>query len=115
MTATTRPPAGHQTLLEVEGLTKHFTTPSSLGLPGIGARPPVRAVDGISFSVRAGETLGLVGETGCGKSTVGRAILQLLRPTAGSVRFEGRELTAMSGRELRETRRRMQMIFQDPY
>ncbi|MCV0377420.1 ABC transporter ATP-binding protein [Microbacterium sp.] len=115
MTAIGDQPPVPQPLLEVEGLTKYFSTPSALGLPGVGARPPVRAVDGISFSVNAGETLGLVGETGCGKSTAGRAILQLLPPTAGSVRFEGVELTALSRRELRKTRRRMQMIFQDPY
>src|SRR5262249_40997388 len=75
----------------------------------------VRAVDDISFFIRRGETLGLVGESGCGNSTPGRAILQLYRPTAGSVDFEGRELTQLKGGELRRMRRRMQMIFQDPY
>src|SRR5438270_1320781 len=75
----------------------------------------VRAVDDISFTIRRGETLGLVGESGCGKSTTGRAILQLYRPTAGSVDFEGRELTQLKGGDLRRMRRRMQMIFQDPY
>ena len=75
----------------------------------------VKAVDGISFHISEGETLGLVGESGCGKSTTGRAVLQLHRPTEGSVLFDGVELTEIKGRELRRFRRRMQMIFQDPY
>jgi len=75
----------------------------------------VKAVDGITFHINHGETLGLVGESGCGKSTTGRAILQLHRPTAGSVLFEGRELTDVKGKELRAFRRKMQMIFQDPF
>ena len=75
----------------------------------------VKAVDGISFHVNRGETLGLVGESGCGKSTTGRAILQLYRPTDGSVNFDGTELTQIKGGALRSFRRRMQMIFQDPY
>ena len=75
----------------------------------------VKAVDGISFHISNGETLGLVGESGCGKSTTGRAVLQLHRPTEGSVLFDGTELTAIKGRQLRRFRRRMQMIFQDPY
>ncbi|MCY4615811.1 MAG: ATP-binding cassette domain-containing protein, partial [Chloroflexi bacterium] len=75
----------------------------------------VKAVDGISFTVRKGETLGLVGESGCGKSTTGRALLQLYRPTSGKVRFAGDELNDIKGRALRSYRRRMQMIFQDPY
>jgi len=75
----------------------------------------IKAVDGISFFIRRGETLGLVGESGCGKSTTGRAILQLYRPTAGTVVFEGTELTRLKGGDLRRMRRRMQMIFQDPY
>ncbi|MBC7223669.1 MAG: dipeptide ABC transporter ATP-binding protein [Anaerolineae bacterium] len=75
----------------------------------------VKAVDDISFFIRRGETLGLVGESGCGKSTTGRAILQLYRPTSGEVYFDGKDLCKMKGEELRRMRRRMQMIFQDPY
>jgi oligopeptide transport system ATP-binding protein len=75
----------------------------------------IKAVDGVSFNIVKGETLGLVGESGCGKSTTGRAMLQLYRPTAGKVSFSGKELTSLKGEPLRRMRRRMQMIFQDPY
>jgi peptide/nickel transport system ATP-binding protein/oligopeptide transport system ATP-binding protein len=75
----------------------------------------VKAVDDISFDVKRGETLGLVGESGCGKSTAGRSILRLIEPTAGSVRFEGKEVTQLSGSALKEVRRQMQIVFQDPY
>jgi len=75
----------------------------------------IKAVDGLNFDIKRGETLGLVGESGCGKSTTGRAILQLYRPTGGSVFFEGKDLTLIKGEELRRMRRKMQMIFQDPY
>ena len=75
----------------------------------------IKAVDGVSFNVRRGETLGLVGESGCGKTTTGRCILQLYKPTAGQIIFDGRELTGLASRELRMMRREMQVIFQDPY
>jgi len=75
----------------------------------------IKAVDGVTFDIRRGETLGLVGESGCGKSTTGRAILQLYTPTAGEVEFEGHDITKLKGEQLRKMRRRMQMIFQDPY
>ncbi|NPV78244.1 MAG: dipeptide ABC transporter ATP-binding protein [Anaerolineae bacterium] len=102
-----------EVLLRVDRLVKHFPiTRGILIQRQIGA---VHAVDDVSFVIYKGETLGLVGESGCGKSTTGRTILQLYRPTSGSVFFEGRDLAKLSGEELRKTRRRMQMIFQDPY
>jgi peptide/nickel transport system ATP-binding protein len=100
-------------LLEVSDLVKHF--PVKRGLIFNREVDRVRAVDSVSFSVRQGETLGLVGESGSGKSTLSRAILQLLAPSAGSVRFEGRELVGLSRREMRPLRRELQMIFQDPF
>src|SRR4030095_13485421 len=96
-----------ETLVSVQGLVKHF--------PVEGTDDVVRAVDGVSFDILAGETLGLVGESGCGKSTVGRCLLRLLEPTAGQVIFEGRDVLALGKRDLREMRREMQIIFQDPY
>ncbi len=100
-------------LLEVTDLVKHF--PIKSGLLVDRTVDYVRAVDGISFEVRKGETLGLVGESGSGKSTACRAVLQLLEPTSGSVKFEGQEIAGLGRRELRPLRREMQMIFQDPY
>ncbi len=100
-------------LLEVAALTMHFPlTQGIIFQRQVGA---VRAVDGVDFFVEKGETLGLVGESGCGKSTTGRAILQLYKPTSGSVKFEGTELTTLGGEQMRRMRRKMQMIFQDPY
>ncbi len=100
-------------LLEVTGLEKHF--PVKRGLLFDHEIDRVRAVDGVSFEVRRGETLGLVGESGSGKSTLCRAVLQLTKPTAGSVRYEGREIAGLSRRAMRPLRREMQMVFQDPY
>src|ERR1041385_3387602 len=94
-------------LVSVRGLVKHF--------PVEGSDDVVRAVDGLSFDIYAGETLGLVGESGCGKSTVGRCLLRLIEPTSGQVLFEGRDILALGKKELREMRREMQIIFQDPY
>ncbi len=105
--------ANPEVILKVDNLVKHFPIFSnSLFRKQVGA---VRAVDGISFDVRKGETLGLVGESGCGKSTAGRAILQLHRPTSGHVYFDGVDLVGIKGEPLRKLRRKMQMIFQDPY
>ncbi|MDL1911756.1 ATP-binding cassette domain-containing protein [Chloroflexi bacterium CFX6] len=100
------------TLLQVDDLVMHFPIFRGVIQRQVGA---VRAVDGVSFDIRRGETLGLVGESGCGKSTTGRAILQLYRPTSGAVHFEGVDLVHLKGEELRRMRRKMQMIFQDPY
>jgi len=102
----------HAPVLQVRGLVKHFAVGG--GLAG-GGRAQVRAVDGVDFEIARGETLGLVGESGCGKTTTGRCILLLERPTAGQVVFEGQDLTAMSDSDLRRARRRIQVIFQDPY
>ena len=94
-------------LVSVRGLFKHF--------PVAGSDDVVRAVDGVTFDIYRGETLGLVGESGCGKSTVGRCLLRLIEPTRGEVKFEGRDVLGVSGGELRRLRREMQIIFQDPY
>lgn len=103
---------GKNVLVKVEGLKKHFPIMKGVFRRQVGS---VKAVDGVSFEIIEGETLGLVGESGCGKSTTGRTILQLLEPTEGSVVFQGQELTKLNSNELRKARRQMQMIFQDPY
>jgi oligopeptide transport system ATP-binding protein len=99
--------AGGEELVRVRGLVKHFPVKESDEV--------VRAVDGVTFEIFRGETLGLVGESGCGKSTVGRCLLRLIEPTQGEISFEGRDVRAMGGDELRRLRRGMQIIFQDPY
>jgi oligopeptide transport system ATP-binding protein len=105
--------AGNGVLVKVRDLKMHFPITQGIVIQRqVGA---IKAVDGITFDIVRGETLGLVGESGCGKSTTGRAMLQLYRPTAGEVYFEDQSLTEMKGETLRRMRRRMQMIFQDPY
>jgi len=105
--------AGNGVLVKVRDLKMHFPITQGIIIQRqVGA---IKAVDGITFDIIRGETLGLVGESGCGKSTTGRAMLQLYRPTAGEVYFEDKSLTTMKGEKLRRMRRRMQMIFQDPY
>jgi len=94
-----------ETLLEVKHLKKYFNTKAGL----------LHAVDDVSFSIAKGETLGLVGESGCGKSTIGRAILRLHEPTSGEVLLDGTDVTKLNKQELRELRRKMQIVFQDPY
>jgi peptide/nickel transport system ATP-binding protein len=96
-----------ETLVSVRGLYKHFPVERSDDV--------VRAVDGVSFDIFAAETLGLVGESGCGKSTVGRCLLRLIEPTAGQITFAGQDVRALNNKQLRELRREMQIIFQDPY
>ncbi len=104
---------GKEALVQVKDLKKHFPIRRGIFVQRqVGA---VRAVDGVSFDIYRGETLGLVGESGCGKSTTGRTMLQLYRPTSGSVYFKGKDLTKLKGAQLRRERRHMQMIFQDPY
>jgi oligopeptide/dipeptide ABC transporter ATP-binding protein len=98
-------------LLQVRDLVKYYTAGGLFG----GGAPPVRAVDGVSFDVGQGETLGLVGESGCGKSSAGRTILRLQEPTSGSAVFEGTDVFSLDRPSLRRLRRRMQVIFQDPY
>src|SRR4051795_7765698 len=100
-------------LLDVRNLVMHFPLTQGIIIQRkVGA---VQAVDDVSFDVKRGETLGMVGESGCGKSTTGRAILQLYKPTSGEVVFNGRDLTRVDGGEMRKMRRYLQMIFQDPY
>ena len=103
----TPPSAMRETLVSVRGLVKHF--------PVEGSDEVVRAVDGVSFDIFPGETLGLVGESGCGKSTVGRCLLRLIEPTAGEILFGGEDVISLDKKRLRQLRREMQIIFQDPY
>jgi oligopeptide transport system ATP-binding protein len=102
-----------EVLLRVDNLVKHF--PIQRGIIFMKTVGAVHAVDGVTFNIHKGETLGLVGESGCGKSTTGRTILQLYRPTSGHVYYDDKDLATMEGEELRKMRRKMQMIFQDPY
>ncbi len=101
-----------EALLEVRDLRKHFPIRKGLFSRVAGH---VRAVDGVSFDLRSGETLGLVGESGCGKTTTGRCLLRLIEPSSGTVRFAGRDVTGLAAGELRALRREMQIVFQDPY
>ena len=104
---------GTEPLLQVTDLEMHF--PLTRGIIFQRKVGAVQAVDGVTFSVMPGETLGLVGESGCGKSTTGRAILQLYKPTNGEVIFKGKDLTKLNSGDMRKMRRHLQMIFQDPY
>ncbi len=107
-----QPGSTHHDLMEVRNLKKYFPVRSGV-LQRVSAY--VQAVDDVSFSVREGETLGLVGESGCGKTTIGRTVLRLTEPTSGTVQFDGKDLFALKGRSLKEARRDLQIIFQDPY
>src|SRR5260370_5320194 len=109
---TTTPATTARTLVDVKSLKVHFPIKGGIFNRSVAN---VKAVDGVDMFIRRGETLGLVGESGCGKSTTGRAILQLIKPTAGSVVFEGDELTKLSPGAIRQKRARMQMVFQDPF
>ena len=106
------PGAGGTALLEVEGLRKYFPVRAGVVTRTVGQ---VHAVDGVSFSIAGGETLGLVGESGCGKSTAGKAVLKLIEPTAGTIRLRGRDITRLNKADMRPLRREMQLIFQDPF
>ena len=102
----------NENLVEVENLFMYFPVLAGVMRRKVG---DVKAIDGVSFNIRKGETLGLVGESGCGKTTTGRCILQLYKITGGNITFNGKDLTKMKGNTLRRARRDMQLIFQDPY
>ena len=108
----TSPRAERPPLLQVRDLKKHYTTPKSMFSA---ARPSIQAVDGVSFDVARGETLALVGESGCGKTTTAKSVMRLIEPTSGSVKLDGQELTGLGKEEMRLRRRDVQIIFQDPY
>jgi ABC-type oligopeptide transport system ATPase subunit len=99
-------------LVQVEHLVKYFPVRAGLMQRVVNW---VKAVDDVSFNVKKGETLGMVGESGCGKTTIGRSMLRLIEPTSGSVRYDGKDILKLRGRELKDVRRNMQIIFQDPY
>ncbi len=106
-------PVASETILAVDNLTRHFAVKQGVLLRR--TTGTVRAVDGVSFTLRRGETLALVGESGCGKSTTARLVLRLIEPTAGTIRFENQDITTVTGSALRALRRRMQIVFQDPF
>jgi peptide/nickel transport system ATP-binding protein len=117
VTTVAEPAAGTESrqnlpLLDVRGLKKHFVRKALFKFQ---KTVTVRAVDGIDFSLDAGKTLGLVGESGCGKTTTGRLLLRLEEPTDGSIRLEGRDVSLLRGKDVKSYRRRVQMVFQDPY